>query len=200
MSLIFHLAPVSERLTLERVRAQATYNYKARGFFDLPVIESTFHAPKCRPDSWLYVAAPTGSSLAALSPSDKLYVGSQTADRMFQGDGMGGNNFHHAQMRAGNGNDTLLNYLSAGHRVDIHRISALGLRQAVLGTEAFAPTGAAAGTADPARRLLVRAVRAPRGRQVMALEHGAGRRASTGVISDDWALIWICAGPVRLVT
>lgn len=138
MSLIFHLAPVFERyLTLERVRAQATYNYKARGFFDLPVIESTFHAPKCRPDSWLYVAAPTGSSLAALSPSDKLYVGSQTADRMFRGDGMGGNNFHHAQMRAGNGNDTLLNYLSAGHRVDIHRISALGLRQAVLGTEAL---------------------------------------------------------------
>lgn len=138
MSLIFHLAPVFERyLTLERVHAQATYNYKARGFFDLPVIESTFHAPKCRSDSWLYVAAPTGSSLAALSPSDKLYVGSQTADRMFRGDGMGGNNFHHAQMRAGNGNDTLLNYLSAGHRVDIHRISALGLRQAVLGTEAL---------------------------------------------------------------
>ena len=56
---------------------------------------------------------------------------------MFRGDGMGGNNFHHAQMRAGNGNDTLLNYLSAGHRVDIHRISAAGLRQAVLGTEAL---------------------------------------------------------------
>ena len=70
MPLIFHPAPAFERyLTLERVRAQATYNDKARGFFDLPVIESTFHAPKCRPDSWLYVAAPTGSSLVALSPS-----------------------------------------------------------------------------------------------------------------------------------
>ena len=60
MSLIFHLVPVFERyLTLERVRAHATYNYKVRGFFDLPVTESTFHAPKCRPGSWLYVAAPT---------------------------------------------------------------------------------------------------------------------------------------------
>lgn len=56
MSLTLHLAPV----------------------FDLPIIESTFHAPKWRPDSWLDVAAPTGSSLAALSPSDRRYVGSQT--------------------------------------------------------------------------------------------------------------------------
>ena len=54
MPLIIHLAPV----------------------FDLPVIEATFHGPKCRPDSWLHVAAPTGSSLAALSPSDKRDVGS----------------------------------------------------------------------------------------------------------------------------
>jgi hypothetical protein len=87
MFLIFHLAPV----------------------FDLPVIESTFHAPKCRPDSWLDVAAPARSSLAAPSPSDKLYVGSQTAGRMFRGGGVGGNNFHHVQMRAGKGHDALLN-------------------------------------------------------------------------------------------
>lgn len=87
MPLIFHLAPV----------------------FDLPVIESTFQAEKGRPDSWLYVAAPTGSSLAAPSPSDRRDVGSQTADRMFRGDGMGSNNFHQAQMRAGKGNDTFLN-------------------------------------------------------------------------------------------
>lgn len=138
MSLIAHLAPHIERyLTLERVHPHATYHYKARGFFDLPVIESTFHAPKCRPDSWLYVAAPSGSSLADLSPSDKLYVGSQTADRMFRGDGMGGKNFHHAQMRAGNGDDTLVNHLRAGHRVDIHRIAEAGLRQAVLATAAL---------------------------------------------------------------
>lgn len=135
MSLINHLAPRFERyLTLERVHPQATYNYKARNFFDLPVIESTFHAPKCRPDSWLYVAAPTGIFLADLSSSDKLYVGSQTADRMFRGDGKGGKNFHHAQMRAGNGNDTLVEYLRAGHRVDIHRIAAAALRQAVAET------------------------------------------------------------------
>ena len=87
MSLILHLVPV----------------------FDLPVIEATLHGPKGRPDSWLDVAAPTGSSLAAPSPSDRRDVGSQTADRMFRGgDGVGGNNFHHVQLRAGKGHDTFL--------------------------------------------------------------------------------------------
>ena len=86
MSLILHLAPV----------------------FDLPVIEPNFHAPKCGPGSWLDVTAPAGSSLAALSPSERRYVGSQTADGMFRGDGVGGNNFHQAQMRTGKGNDALL--------------------------------------------------------------------------------------------
>ena len=138
MSLIGYLSPHFERyLTLKRVHPQATYHYKARKLFDLPVIESAFHAQKCRNDSWLYVATPTSSKLSDLAPADHLYVGSQTADRMFRGDGMGGTNFHHAQMRAGNGADTLVAYLRTGYQVDIHRIAAAGLRRAVLGTSAL---------------------------------------------------------------
>lgn len=135
MQLICHLGPHFERyLTLERIHPQATYNYKARNLFDQPVIDVTFHAQKCRKDSWLYVAAPTGISLADLGSSDKLYVGSQTSDRMFRGDVPGPRNFHHGSMRAGNGEDTLVSYLRGGHRVDIHRIDEAGLRRAILGT------------------------------------------------------------------
>lgn len=132
MSVIAHLAPYFERyITLERVHPHATYHYKARQMFDLPVIESTLHVPKCPPDSWLYIATPVQARLAALGATDRLYVGSQTSDRMFRGDGLGGRNFHHAQMRAGNGADTLVAYLRGGGQVDIHRISAQALRCAV---------------------------------------------------------------------
>lgn len=73
MSLIAQLAPHFERyLTLERVHPQATYNYGARKLFGLPVIETTCHVPKYRPDSWLCIAAPTSSPLANLGPSRRV--------------------------------------------------------------------------------------------------------------------------------
>lgn len=69
--------------------------------------------------------------LESLDLRDKLYIGSQTVDRMFRGDGMKGCNFHHAQMRAGNGADTLCAYLHAGGRVTIYRIAQDKLAKAV---------------------------------------------------------------------
>jgi hypothetical protein len=124
MSTISLLAPYFDRyITLERVHPQATYNYKARNMFGLPVIDATLHRPKCTLDSWLYVAVPFGASLESLDPGECLYVGSQTQDRMFRGDGFGGKNFHHAQMRAGNGDDNPITFLRSGKKIDIHRIS-----------------------------------------------------------------------------
>jgi hypothetical protein len=126
------LAPYFEHyLTLERVHPTATYNYKARGFFDWPVIDVTMHRPKCTPGSWLYVAVPAGADLAALRQDERLYVGSQTGDRMFRGDGMRGRNFHHAQMRVGNGDDNPVNYLRSGRRIDLHRVNDISMRRAL---------------------------------------------------------------------
>lgn len=132
MNTIALLAPYFERyITLERVHPQATYNYKARNMFGLPVIEATLHRPKCTPGSWLYVAAPQGARLESLESGERLYVGSQTGDRMFRGDGLGGKNFHHAQMRSGNGDDNPVNFLRSGKRIDIHRFSADQISRAV---------------------------------------------------------------------
>lgn len=90
------------------------------------------HTPKCTPDSWLYVAVPASAELASLAPREKLYVGSQTkVDRMFRGDGMAARNFHHAQMRAGNGEDKPVNFLRSGEKVCIYRISAVSIAEAV---------------------------------------------------------------------
>ena len=119
------LAPYFDRyITLERVHPHATYNYKARNMFELPVIDITLHQPKCSPGSWLYVALPLGARLAALEQGEHLYIGSQTGDRMFRGDGLRGTNFHHAQMRAGNGDDNPIGFLRSGKKIDIYRISA----------------------------------------------------------------------------
>lgn len=132
MNVLSLLAPHFEHyITLDRVHPSQTYDYKAREFFGLPVIDITMHQAKCRPDSWLYVAVAGGTRLATLEADAKLYVGSQTADRMFRGDGMGGLNFHHAQMRAGNGNDNSINYLRTGKKVDIYRISSANIGTAV---------------------------------------------------------------------
>lgn len=132
LNLLASLTPYFERyLTLERVHPTATYNYKARGFFDWPVIDVTMHRPKCTPGSWLYVAVPAGANLSALRLTERLYVGSQTGDRMFRGDGLGGRNFHHAQMRSGNGEDTPVNYLRSGGRVDLHRLAEPFMRRAL---------------------------------------------------------------------
>lgn len=144
MNVLASLAPYFERyLTLERVHPTATYNYKARGFFNWPVIDVTMHRPKCTSGSWLYVAAPTDAALSVLAADQKLYVGSQTGDRMFRGDDMGGRNFHHAQMRAGNGDDTPVNYLQSGRRVDLHRIGETSMRRALSETQSLAKVASA---------------------------------------------------------
>ena len=132
MNLLLLLAPYFDRyLTLERVHPFATYDYKARDLVGLPVIEITMHTMKCTPDSWMYIAVPATAELSSLARTERLYVGSQTADRMFRGDGLAGRNFHHAQMRAGNGIDNPVGFLRSGNRASIYRISAASIAKAV---------------------------------------------------------------------
>ena len=128
MDIINTLSPLFQHyITLERVNPAATYNYVARNMHDWPVFDSTMHCPKCSGGSWMYVAVKGGATLSQLNDGERLYVGSQTLDRMFRGDGMGGKNFHHAQMRAGNGLDTPESYLRAGNHIDIYRLDAKNL-------------------------------------------------------------------------
>jgi hypothetical protein len=132
ISIISLLAPYFERyITLERIHPTDTYNYKARGVSGAPVIETILHSGKCRPGSWLYVAVPATANLVSLGPREKLYVGSQTVDRMFRGDGMAARNFHHAEMRRGNGQDNLENFLRSGEKALIYHISAALIGKAV---------------------------------------------------------------------
>lgn len=125
-SLIPAAAKAAERyLTLLRVHPTKKYNYAARGYFDLPVFEVEQNGPKCRQgESWLYFAVPDTAELTALKAGERLYVGAQTQDRMFRGDQMGGANYHHAEMRAGNASDTPLAFLQAGKRIVIYRVRA----------------------------------------------------------------------------
>lgn len=127
VNLLPFIAPLFERyITLDRVHPHRTYCYKKRGLSGLPVIEFTRYRPKCEEgDSWLYIATPTGAELGRLGKDEKLYVGSQTQDRMFRGDGLKGDNFHHAEMRKGNSfdsSDTPVAFLQSGRKIDIHRI------------------------------------------------------------------------------
>lgn len=126
-NLITHLSPIAELyLTLLRVHPSAPpYNYAKRGFFGLPVIEVNQHGPKCKQgESWLYFAIPSTASLTALKPDDRLYVGAQTQDRMFRGDKLDGNNYHHADMRSGNGSDNAVAFLNSGQQIAIYRLHA----------------------------------------------------------------------------
>ena len=150
MNLLHVLAPYFERyLTLERVHPTATYDYKARGFSGWPVIEVTMQQPKCTMGSWLYVAIPEGAQLRALAPQERLYIGSQTGDRMFRGDGMAGRNFHHAQMRLGNGDDTPVKYLREHGRVEIQRMGEPSMKRALVEVQALASV---AGVLESMRR------------------------------------------------
>jgi hypothetical protein len=124
--LICAVAPVAERyLTLLRVHPTQTYNYTKRNFFNLPVIDVQLHGRKCAiGESWLYFAIPAGAAPSALRRDARLYVGAQTQDRMFRGDGLDGRNFHHAEMRAGNGEDTPEAFFRTGRQIAIYRVSA----------------------------------------------------------------------------
>lgn len=120
------LAPAFESyITIHGVEDSRTYNYAARGFFDLPVVRHTRHRPKCAPgESWLYVALPFGVTPATITNDDKLYVGAQTSDRMFRGDNCDMENFHHNQMRCDGKERGLVPYLRAsGGEVEIFRAS-----------------------------------------------------------------------------
>ncbi len=125
-SLLPFLAPCFEHyITLERVNPSRTYDYKSRNMFNLPVFESTVHRPKCSiGESWTYLAIPRGARIELLGSNERLYVGAQTQDRMFRGDGLRGENFHHAQMRSGNKSDTPEALLKAGEKIEIHRVRA----------------------------------------------------------------------------
>jgi hypothetical protein len=132
MDIVHLLAPFFERyITINGVVPGRTYNYAKRGFKNLPVMDLTMHRTKCKPGSWLYVALKAGVPLSGLGQGDKLYVGSQTADRMFRGDGLAGRNFHHAQMRSGNGDSNLETFVRNGGRADIYRASSASLNEAV---------------------------------------------------------------------
>jgi hypothetical protein len=132
MSVVSLLAPYFDRyITIERIHPSQTYDYKARGVIGARVIEITMHTGKRSGGSWLYVAVAAGSNLESLATREKLYVGSQTLDRMFRGDGMAGRNFHHAQMREGNGADNLENFLRSGEKVLIYSISDVSITRAV---------------------------------------------------------------------
>jgi hypothetical protein len=123
-NLIAHLGPIAERyLTLLRVHPTNRYKYSKRTDIDFPVIEIDRHGPKCKAgESWLYFAVPTTALIPLLTPNDRLYVGAQTQDRMFRGDGLRGNNYHHAEMRAGNGSDNPAAYLASGQEIAIYRV------------------------------------------------------------------------------
>jgi len=129
MEIIKELARSFEHyLTIEAVDPIATYSYVTRGFFDLPIVNTVCHRPKCKAgETWTYVAIPRGSTLTRLGSTDRLYVGAQTVDRMFRGDDKQAKNFHHAQMRKGNGDDNLVNFLRTGKSIEIHRIPGDGL-------------------------------------------------------------------------
>ena len=112
-------------LTLERLDPVRKYSYAKRDMYNLPVIDVTIHRPKCKlGEPWMYIAVPPQADFAMLRADQRLYVGAQTQDRMFRGDGLDGNNFHHGEMRAGNGKDNLVSYLQSGSFVDIYRIEA----------------------------------------------------------------------------
>jgi len=105
-----------------------TYTYLARSKDKnnpekYPVLNYQLHREKCKPGSWLYIAVEGDSDLNNLDNAQKLYVGSQKKDRMFRGDGLDGLNFHHREMRKGNGQNNLERYLHKGGTVDIYIIS-----------------------------------------------------------------------------
>lgn len=123
--LIPHIAKYAERyLTLHRAHPTRTYSYIKRGFENQPVVEVSRHAHKCsQGETWMYIAVPSGAELGRLAQEERLYVGAQTQDRMFRGDNLAGDNFHHAEMRKGNGAKNLISFLRSGQEVDIFRFS-----------------------------------------------------------------------------
>ena len=109
--------------------ADYTYTYKARtGSKPWQGVQCEWHRKKISGGSWLYVATDSEAGPARSPACRLLYVGSQTADRMFRGDfpsghPLKGRNFHHAQLRNEGSTDDLLGHLRRGGRVHIHVVS-----------------------------------------------------------------------------
>lgn len=111
--------------------AGRSYTYKKRfGDQQFPVLTHTMHQRKGALGAMLYVAVAAEADLRQLRTGQKLYVGSQSAiDRMFRGDGMKGQNFHHAQMRDGNRGQGLEAYVARGGKVAIYALSSAKLAE-----------------------------------------------------------------------
>lgn len=151
-----YIAPFAERyLTLLSVHPSKFYNYAKRGLYNLPVIEFSQHAPKCkRGESWLYFATPLKASLCNLTHQEQLYVGAQTQDRMFRGDGMNGKNYHHSEMRNGNGNDNPVEFLASGKQIGIYRLTGKLIEEIVSQTPELEPLNILAQQPRTSRRHL----------------------------------------------
>lgn len=125
-------------LTIHRVDATETYNYRVPEFVEVQVVDHSRHAKKCgKGETWMYIAVPRGANLTSLRKEQKLYVGSQTSDRMFRGDGPRVENFHHAQMRKGKGSSNLISFLQTGNEVDIYRFAGAAMRETVSSVNAL---------------------------------------------------------------
>lgn len=131
--LIPFVAKHAERyLTIHGTHPTRTYNYLTRGFENQPVVEVSRHAQKCsQGETWMYIAVPRGADLSRLTQDDRLYVGAQTQDRMFRGDNLAGDNFHHAEMRKGNGANNLISFLRSEREVEVYRFSGSQMSDAV---------------------------------------------------------------------
>lgn len=129
----FTASAFEKYITIHGLHGSRTYNYAKRKIFDEPVVLSTRHQPKCAiGESWIYVAIPRDSKLDNLDSSERLYVGAQTQDRMFRGDGLVGDNFHHAEMRKGKNGKNLVQYLRTGKEIEIHRAQSKVLARLVV--------------------------------------------------------------------
>ena len=96
-----------------------TYTYRSKNH---PVVDYEIHKEICKNGSWLYIAVEGNSDVMNLNDSQKLYVGcKKERARMFRP--LKGKNFHHKQMRKGNGQNNLEEYLQIGGTVDIYIIS-----------------------------------------------------------------------------
>ena len=109
-------------ITITGLVENKAYPYKRFPGEIFPMVSHVMHLEKCKGkgNSWLYIAVDEGANLSTLNDKQKLYVGSQTIDRMFRGDGFKGKNFHHTEMRKGNGVRNLISYLRCGNKVKIY--------------------------------------------------------------------------------
>lgn len=133
MNLIAKIAQVAKPYITISGFTGETYTYAARTKnFAHPVVDHVMHEAKVLAGQMIYFVVPSDADLQSLNPREKLYIGSQgNTDRMFRGDNMGGKNFHHLQMRDGNGKPSLISYLRASGRLTIYRAASSDLSRMI---------------------------------------------------------------------